>query len=128
MKSKLLLPPAIAAVVSLVLAGFVTAAALGSRTASLAADANDPTDRNITRVTAGLLEHSQFSHQRLDGEMAAKLQDRYLASLDPAHLLFLQSDAREFEGFRSRLPDMIRRDGDITPARTIFQRYLERLD
>jgi hypothetical protein len=97
MKSKLLRAPAIAAVVSLVLAGFLTAAALGSRTASLAADANDPTDRNSTRVTAGLLEHSQFSHQRLDWELAAKLQDRYLASLDPAR----RNSAR---GDSNRLP------------------------
>ncbi len=99
-----------------------------SRTALLAADANDPTDGNITRLTAGLLEHSQFSHHRLDDELAAKFLDRYLDSLDPAHLLFLQSDAQEFDAFRSRLPDMTRREGDITPERAIFQRYLERLD
>src|ERR1039458_7286773 len=83
---------------------------------------------NITRITAGLLEHSQFSHHRLDEELAARFLDRYLDSLDPAHLLFLQSDAQEFDTFRSRLPEMTRREGDITPARAIFQRYLERLD
>jgi carboxyl-terminal processing protease len=43
-------------------------------------------------------------------------------------MLFLQSDAQEFDLFRSRLPEMTRREGDITPARMIFQRYLERLD
>ncbi len=128
MKSKLLLRPAIAALVSLVLAGLVTAVASGSRTASLAAGANDPTDRNITRITASLLEHSQFSHHRLDDELAVKFLNRYLDSLDPAHLLFLQSDAQEFNVFRSRLADMTRREGDLTPARAIFQRYLERLD
>ncbi|MHB8520019.1 MAG: carboxy terminal-processing peptidase [Limisphaerales bacterium] len=128
MKSKLLVRPAIAALLSLVLASFVTAATLGGRTPPLAAEGHDPTDRNITRVTAGLLEHSQFSHHRLDGELAAKFLDRYLDSLDPAHLLFLQSDAQGFDIFRSRLPERTRREGDITPARTIFQRYLERLD
>jgi carboxyl-terminal processing protease len=128
MKLKLLVRPAIAALLSLVLAGFVTAATLGTRTPPLAADGNDPTDRNITRVTAGLLEHSQFSHHRLDDELAAKFLDRYLDSLDPAHLLFLQSDSQEFDLFRSQLPDMTRREGDITPARAIFERYLERLD
>ena len=104
-----------------VLTGFVTAAASGSRTALLAADANDPTDGNITRITAGLLEHSQFSHHRLDEELAARFLDRYLDSLDPAHLLFLQSDAQEFDSFRSRLPEMTRREGDVTPARAIFE-------
>ncbi len=128
MKSKLLLPRAIGTLASLVLAGLLASATLGSQTASVATDVNDPTDRNITRISAGLLEHSQFSHHRLDDELAARFLDRYLDSLDPAHLLFLQSDAQEFDGFRSRLPDMTRREGDITPARTIFQRYLERLD
>ena len=79
-------------------------------------------------MTAGLLEHSQFSHHRLDDELAARFLDRYLDSLDPAHLLFLQPDAQQFDGFRSRLPEMTRREGDITPARAIFQRYLQRLD
>jgi hypothetical protein len=46
----------------------------------------------------------------------------------PGPLLFLQSDAQEFDGFRSPLPDMTRREGDLTPERIIFQRYLERLN
>ena len=128
MKSKLLLPPALAALASLALAGFVTAATLGNQPVSRPADGNDPTDANITRVTAGLLEHSQFSHQRLDDELAAKFLDRYLDSLDPDRLLFLQSDAHDFDAFRSRLPWRIRRKGDLTPAHVIFQRYLERLE
>ena len=128
MKSKLFVPRAIAVLASLALAGLVTAATLGSRTPPLAADGKDPTERNITRMTAGLLEHSQFSHHRLDDELAARFLDRYLDSLDPAHLLFLQSDAQEFDVFRSRLPELTRREGDLTPARAIFQRYLERLD
>jgi carboxyl-terminal processing protease len=128
MKSKQFVPWTIAVVSSLVLVGFVTAATLEKRTTPLAAGGNDPTDSNITRVTAELLEHSQFSQRRLDDELAAKFLDRYLDSLDPAHLLFLQSDARQFDGFCSRLPAMTRREGDIAPERTIFQRYLERLE
>ncbi len=128
MKSKLLLSRAIALLAALALACCVTAATLETRTASLPADGSDPTDGNITRLTTGLLEHSQFSHHRLDDELAAKFLDRYLDSLDPAHLLFLQSDVQGFDAFRSRLPDMTRREGDLTPERVIFQRYLERLD
>jgi hypothetical protein len=67
---------------------------LGSRQALRAAEGKDPTDGNITRVTASLLEHSQFSHHRLDEELAAKFLDRYLDALDPAHMPFLQSDAQ----------------------------------
>jgi hypothetical protein len=61
MKSKLFMRPTMAALASLVLAGFVMVAALGSRTASPAAKTNEATDRNIVRMTAGLLEHSQIS-------------------------------------------------------------------
>jgi carboxyl-terminal processing protease len=128
MKAKQLVPAALATLTSLVLACFLTAATLGRTTASLSAGANDPTDGNITRVTAGLLEQSQFSHHRLDDALASKFLDRYLDSLDPAHMMFLQSDAQEFDLFRARLPEMTRRQGDISPARMIFQRYLERLD
>lgn len=128
MKSNRFVTWIIAVVSSLVLAGLVTAATLKSQTASPPAGGNDPTDGNITRVTASLLEHSQFAHHRLDNEMAAKFLDRYLDSLDPAHLLFLQSDARQFDGFCSRLANMTRREGDLAPERTIFQRYLERLE
>ncbi len=117
-----------AVVSSLVLAGLVTAATLKSQTASPPVGGNDPTDSNITRVTADLLEHSQFSHHRLDNELAVKFLGRYLDSLDPAHLLFLQSDVQQFDGFCSRLADLTRRDGDLVPERTIFQRYLERLE
>jgi carboxyl-terminal processing protease len=128
MKSNLFVRPTMAALASLVLAGFVMAAALGSRTAPPAAEANEATDRNIVRITAGLLEHSQFSHHRLDDELAAKFLDRYLEALDPARLLFVQSDAQEFDGFRARLAELTRRTGDLTPAHAIFQRYLARLD
>jgi carboxyl-terminal processing protease len=72
------------------------------------------------RVTTSLLEHSQFSHQQLDEEMAGKFLDRYLDSLDPDHLLFLHADVQEFKGYCSRLPDLTRRKGDLSPARIIL--------
>ena len=127
MKSNRFVSWTVAVVCSLVLAGLVTAATLKSQTASPTAGGNDQTDGNITRVTASLLEHSQFSHHQLDNEQAAKFLGRYLDSLDPAHLLFLQPDAQQFDGFCSRLADMTRREGDLAPERIIFQRYLERL-
>src|SRR5262249_12945456 len=54
--------------------------------------------------------------------------DRYLNTLDGQHMVFPQSDADEFSQFRSTLAQTTRRDGDISPARVIFARYLERLD
>ena len=43
-------------------------------------------------------------------------------------MIFLQSDVREFDRFRSTLAQATRSTGDTSPARAIFQRYLERLD
>jgi carboxyl-terminal processing protease len=113
---------------ALFLVGLVSAATLAGGALSEGSRAVDPTESNITRVTAGLLEQSQFSHQRLDDALAAKFLDRYLDSLDPSHLLFLLSDVKEFDSFRARLPETIRREGNTAPAHAIFQRYLERLD
>jgi carboxyl-terminal processing protease len=128
MKLKRYVPHVIVIMSLLVLVGLLTAATLETRTSAPMAGGNDPTDSNITRVTTSLLEHSQFSHQRFDEELAAKFLDRYLDSLDPAHLLFLQMDAQEFNGYCSRLPDLTRSKGDLAPERIIFQRYLERLE
>ncbi len=86
------------------------------------------TDAEITRLTSKILEKSQFAHHPLDDELAGKFLDRYLDTLDGKHMLFLQSDVDEFARFKSTLAQATRRDGDSSPARVIFARFLERLD
>jgi carboxyl-terminal processing protease len=86
------------------------------------------TDAEITRLTSKILEKSQFAHHPLDDELAGKFLDRYLDTLDSQRMVFLQSDVDEFARFKSALAQATRRDGDSSPARVIFQRYLERLD
>lgn len=86
------------------------------------------TNAEITRLTTTILEKSQFAHHRLDDELASKFLDRYLDTLDGQHMVFLQSDVEEFARFKSTLAEATRRQGDSSPARVIFQRYLERLD
>src|SRR5262245_23311058 len=86
------------------------------------------TDAEITRLTSKILEKSQFAHHPLDDELAGKFLDRYLDTLDTQHMVFLQSDVDEFAPFKPTLAQATRRDGDSSPAREIFQRYLERLD
>jgi len=86
------------------------------------------TDAEITRLTSKILEKSQFAHHPLDDELAGKFLDRYLDTLDTQHMVFLHSDVDEFARFKPTLAQATRRDGDSSPARVIFQRYLERLD
>jgi carboxyl-terminal processing protease len=85
------------------------------------------TDANVTRITAELLEHSQFAHHPLDAELAGRLLDRYLDALDGTRSLFLQSDVAQFAGYKATLAQATRQAGDTTAARAIFARFLERL-
>src|SRR5262249_22322926 len=83
---------------------------------------------NIVRLTAEVLERSQFAHHRLDDELAAKFLNRYLDALDGSRTLFFQSDEWLLALVRTPLVAAPRRDGDLSPARAIFQRYLQRLE
>jgi len=103
------------------------ALALSAATLSRAARDTGSEETNITRVTASLMEHSQFGHHRLDAELSGKFLDRYLDALDGEHVLFFHSDLQEFDTYRSTLARLTRRDGDATPAYVIYARYLERL-
>jgi carboxyl-terminal processing protease len=85
------------------------------------------TDANITRLTTGLLEHSQFAHHPFDGQLAGTVLDRYLDALDGAHSIFLQSDIDDFAAYRATLAQLTRDAGDTSAARAIFGRYLQRL-
>src|SRR4051794_25087319 len=80
-------------VAGLALGALIAVAALGSGVgqAQQPAAAPDPTDANITRMTTGILGHSQFAHHPLDAELAGKLLDLYLDALDGNRSLFLKS-------------------------------------
>jgi carboxyl-terminal processing protease len=85
------------------------------------------TDANITRVTARILEDSQFSKKPLDAATAHEFISRYVDTLDPAHSVFLASDVASFAKSCGALGDATRAAGDTTLARAIFARYLGRL-
>jgi hypothetical protein len=78
MKAKQLVPPVLATLASLVLACFVTAATLGSPTASLAAAANDPTDGKEAEQHQDECDHQQEVNKRtqcVSGHQAKQPQD-----------------------------------------------------
>jgi carboxyl-terminal processing protease len=105
----------------------LTTAGLGAQQTELSPAAK-ATEANITRLTASLLEHSQFAHHPLDSEFAAKFLDRYLDALDGSHSLFLQTDLEEFAPYRASLAQATRASGDASAAHVIFARYLQRLE
>jgi carboxyl-terminal processing protease len=86
-----------------------------------------PNDSNIARVVSMILERGHYLRQPLDDEISSKFLDRYLDSFDNLHIYFTRSDLDEFEKYRTRLDDLTEKEGDTTPARIIFTRFLERL-
>jgi carboxyl-terminal processing protease len=110
---------------ALVLLLTLTAAGMGGPSADTPSPA---TEANITRLTASLLEHSQFAHHPLDSELAGKFLDRYLDALDGGHSLLLQSDIAEFAQYRKELAKVTRGTGDTAAAHAIFARCLQRLE
>src|SRR5689334_15801313 len=89
-----------------------------------------PNDGQIAAMTARLLERYHYLRPRFDDTVSSKFLDRYLETLDPQHLHFLQSDLASFEVFRTNLDHLTlpeRGAGDTRPACEIFNRFKERL-
>src|SRR5438309_10426196 len=85
------------------------------------------TEGNIAKVTARILEKSQYAHHPLDDEIAGKFLDRYVEELDGQHLTFFQSDLEEFAPYRNTL-DELTKAGNTNPAHAIYDRFLHRLE
>ena len=89
-----------------------------------------PVDGQIASMTARLLERYHYLRPHFDGSVSSKFLDRYLETLDPQHLHFLQSDLADFETYRTNLDRLTlpeRGAGDTKPACVIFNRFMERL-
>jgi carboxyl-terminal processing protease len=91
------------------------------------AENGQPTEADVTRAVAGLLQGSQFLQLPLDDSLSSQCLDRYLDTLDGAHLLFFQSDLDEFASLRPGLAAKILVEGETRPAHLIYTRYLKRL-
>ncbi len=88
---------------------------------------NSADEAEITRATASLLEHSQFSQNPLDDRLSGKFLSLYMDSLDGSRVVFLESDASEFSALSTDLARRISKKGDTKACHQIFARYLQRL-
>src|SRR5262249_6285665 len=84
-------------------------------------------DATIALVTARLLENSGYTGHHLPEEISNKFLTRYLETLDPNHLYFLQSDLTEFAPYRTNLESLTFKSGNTKPAHLIFDRFQERV-
>jgi carboxyl-terminal processing protease len=91
-----------------------------------------PVDGRIAWVTAKMLEQYHYLRPPFDDSMSSKFLDRYLETLDPQHLHFLQSDLATFERYRNKLDELTadskRRVGDVSPGCEIYNRFMQRLE
>ena len=88
-----------------------------------------PDDGKIAYVAARVLEGNHYLQKPIDDVISSKFLDKYLNALDPAHLLFFQSDLAEFEKWRTKLDDMmLRPEKPISPAEIIFNRFIKHFE
>ena len=87
-----------------------------------------PDDATIARLTSRILARSHYTRKPFDAAASSQFLDQYLNSLDPGHLIFLQSDVADFELYRNSLDVFTLKEGDTTPAYVIFKRMLKRFD
>ena len=71
------------------------------------------------------LEDNHYVDRRYNDAMSSAHLDTYLERLDPSHLYFTASDVEAFERYASRLDDL-GRQGELSPAFEIFERYEQR--
>lgn len=72
------------------------------------------------------LSLNHYRKQAINKSLSEQIYQRYLDSMDPARLYFLQSDIDEFETYRYRLDSAIK-TGQLSPAFKMFNRYQTRV-
>ena len=101
------------------------AGASGAVTVPVALEAA-PQQVQAAAMTAELLSRFHYKPVPLDDAMSQKMFDRFLKSLDPEKVYFLQADIDQFAGARDKLDDAITGRNLTTPF-AIFNLYKQRL-
>ncbi len=86
-----------------------------------------PRDRQIANIVSSLLHREHLSRRELDDEMSERCVGKFLESLDPMKVYFLQSDIDRFLLQRHELDDQIS-EGNVDFAYTVFNTFLDRID
>ena len=93
---------------------------------SFASDLSPTTQQTWTlRALVSELEENHYVDRRYNDAMSAAHLETYLERLDPSHLYFTASDVAEFQTYSTRLDDL-GRQGELSPAFAIFDRYEQR--
>lgn len=85
-----------------------------------------PAQAQAAHLAAGLLTRHHYKLMPLDDAMSAKVFERYLKSLDPERVFFVQADIDQLARFRTVLDDAILTE-DLAVPFVIFNLYAQRV-
>ena len=68
------------------------------------------------------LKRNHYRKIAIDDELSSIILDKYLSDLDPFRSFFLASDIKEFESYRYKLDDALKK-AELAPAFKIYNRY-----
>ncbi len=88
---------------------------------------SEPAHRQAAIEVLQRLETRHYARRSFANDLSQALFDDYLQRLDGGRAFFLAADIAEFEAYRDELHGRLR-DGDLTPAFEIFNRYLARAE
>jgi carboxyl-terminal processing protease len=86
-----------------------------------------PLDQATSQIVAVLLERLHISAPKIDDDVSKEWFDNYFSLLDPLKYYFLAADIEEFKAHQTTLDDKIR-EGDLSFAKDVFDRFLTRSD
>jgi len=91
-------------------------------TREITLDSLSPTTEHeqATEVILHLMQRYHYSRVSVNDELSDQIFDRFLESLDPQKNFFLNSDVKEFEQFRLKFDDALRRS-QLDPVFDIFK-------
>ncbi len=93
-----------------------------------AADFSREQAGRIAVTFARILEQGHYRQTPIDDVVSKQFLKNYLDSLDPNHLIFVQSDVEAFTAkYETSLDDSIK-TGEVSPGYDIFAIYLKRLE
>ena len=84
------------------------------------------TQAKAANLTAQILTRYHYKPVPLDDALSIKIFDRYLKSLDPTRMVFMQTDIDQFGAARTRLDDAIN-SGDLKLPFAMFNMYEARM-
>ncbi len=85
-----------------------------------------PIHATTTQNIVDALSSRHYVTASLNDDLSSRIFDTYIEDLDPGRSYFLQGDIDDFEQYRYKMDDALKR-GNLFPAFNIFNRYHERV-